>query len=344
MPQLIIENIKKKYPGFSLSVEKFECGDGEFMTILGPSGSGKTTLLRIIAGLIQQDEGRILVGGNDISSLEPEKRRMGMVFQEARLFPNMTLKENISFGMKMQGIPSKIRTEKSAKILKQIGLEGMDNKKPFQLSGGQQKRAAVARALLYRKDLLLMDEPFNELDPNLRREMRNFVKDMHEEYGFTAVLVTHDREEAFELSDRIAVMQNGKIVEISNKNKLYKKPETIYTARFLGERNLFEYETKQGGILIGKVIIGIEGEKEKGWIMIPERAVCLQKPESEIEMFLQAASVVLKVDDLRKGQELILDTEIGHIYALNYGLSDICIGQRLTIFIDKRALHFLMEG
>ncbi len=344
MPQLTIENIKKKYPGFGLSVEKLECGNGEFMTILGPSGSGKTTLLRIIAGLVKQDEGRILVGGNDISSLEPEKRRMGMIFQEARLFPNMTLKENVSFGMKMQGVPQKIRTERSTKILERIGLGGMDNKKPYELSGGQQKRAAVARALLYRKDLLLMDEPFNELDPNLRREMRSFVKDMHEEYGFTAVLVTHDREEAFELSDRIAVMRSGEIVEVSAKNKLYKRPETVYTARFLGERNLFEYEAKQGGILVGKILIRIKGAEEKGWIMIPERAVCLQKPESAIEGFLQMPAAVLKTDDSRKGQELVLDTGIGHVCASHYGFSDICPGQILTVFIDKNALHFLRKG
>jgi ABC-type Fe3+/spermidine/putrescine transport system ATPase subunit len=344
MPKLTIENIKKIYPGFSLSVEKLECENGEFMTILGPSGSGKTTLLRIIAGLVKQDEGRILVGGNDISSLEPEKRRMGMVFQEARLFPNMTLKENVSFGMKMQGVPQKIRTERSAKILKRIGMEGMDNKKPYQLSGGQQKRAAVARALLYRKDLLLMDEPLSELDPNLRREMRRFVKDMHEEYGFTAVLVTHDREEAFELSDRIAVMRNGEIVEESIKDKLYKRPKTIYTARFLGERNLFEYEAKQGGILVGEFLIQIKGEEEKGWVMIPERAVCFQKPESGIEGFLKIQAKVLKTDDLRTGQELVLDTGIGHIHASNYGFSDICPGQILTVFIDKNALHFLRKG
>lgn len=344
MPQLIIENIKKNYPGFDLSVEKLECGNGEFMTILGPSGSGKTTLLKIIAGLVKQDEGSILVGGNDISSLEPEKRRMGMVFQEARLFPNMTLKENVSFGMKMQGVAPKIRTERSSKILKQIGMGGMDNKKPFQLSGGQQKRAAVARALLYRKDLLLMDEPLNELDPILRKEMRRFIKEMHEEYGFTAVLVTHDREEAFELSDRIAVMRNGKIVEVSEKNKLYRRPETIYTARFLGERNLFEYEAERDGIRVGKYHISIKGEEEKEWIMIPERAVCLQKPEFEIERFLQIPSVVLKTDDLRKGQELVLDTEIGHVYASHYGFSDICLGQILNVFIDKNALHFLRKG
>ena len=188
-----------------------------------------------------------------------------------------------------------------------------------------------------------MDEPFNELDPNLRREMRRFVKDMHEEYGFTAVLVTHDREEAFELSNKIAVMRNGEIVEIAEKNNLYKRPKTLATARFLGERNLFPYTLEDNGIRIGKSFLNIKGLYESGYVMIPERSIYLQKPQAKTEWILEMPSVVLRADNSRKGQELVLNTEMGHIFAFNYGYLDIAVNQSLTLFIDTKAMHFLME-
>lgn len=344
MSSLTIEHLVKTYRGFRLHIDTLSVEKGAFFTILGPSGSGKTTLLRLVAGLDAPDRGRLVIGGRDVAGIDPDKRRIGMVFQQARLFPHMNLRENVVFGLKMQGVGKSERRSRGAAMLDRVGLGGMGDKFPGQLSGGQQKRAAIARALLYQKELLLLDEPFNELDPNLRREMRRFVKKIHDEMGFTALLVTHDREEAYELSDRIAVMRAGRIVETGDRESLYRRPKTLYAAGFLGERNLFRYREDSGGILVGKAWLPVRGAAPSGWLMIPEGAVGFEKAPAPSGETLSLPAVLGKRALLREGAEVAYETDLGLLWTKRYGWDLPEAGDKGHVWIGCRSIRFLEEG
>jgi ABC-type Fe3+/spermidine/putrescine transport system ATPase subunit len=229
----------KKTPVFSIKPTNITIQEGEFFSLLGPSGCGKTTLLKLTAGLLAPDKGDIFLNGRKITSVVPEDRGFSMVFQEALLFPHMTVVENVAFGLKMKGVRKKQRLEKAAETLASVGLEGFGKRYPSALSGGQKQRVSLARAVATEPRLLLMDEPFSALDPGLREEMRDLVARMHKELHVTILFVTHDREEAFQLSDRIGVMEDGGILQIGNPRDLYEKPEDPEVARFLGAKNVF---------------------------------------------------------------------------------------------------------
>ena len=213
---------------------------GEFFGLIGESGCGKTTLLRIIAGLEQPDQGDISLDDRSLSETPAEKRHIGMVFQEDRLFPYMNIIENISFGLKVKGLNKKTRYEKAYEIISDIGLKGLEERYPSELSGGQRQRVSIARAVATQPYILLMDEPFSALDPNLREEMRSFIKVIHKRYGLTTLFVTHDREEAFALFDRMAIIKDGSIIDKGTPLSLYEKPSSLYTARFLGIKNILK--------------------------------------------------------------------------------------------------------
>ncbi|MFD2673277.1 ABC transporter ATP-binding protein [Marinicrinis sediminis] len=252
MADLMLDGLKKQYQqgkresGFSIGPVHFHITKGESFAILGPSGCGKTTLLKCIAGLLQTDEGVIRLGDETITDLPAEKRGFGMVFQQPLLFPHMPVIDNIAFGLKMQGWSKKNRKQAAQEVLGAVGLAGFDDRYPNELSGGQQQRVALARAIVTKPKLLLLDEPFSALDPGIRAEMRQLVRDIHQQYQITMLLVTHDREEAFELADRIAVMQEGKVLQIGSPMDVYMKPYSPEVARFIGARNVFNGELKQG--------------------------------------------------------------------------------------------------
>ena len=212
-----------------------EVTDGEFISLLGPSGCGKTTMLKTIAGLLPVGEGEIFLGDQEVSKVPTHKRGAVVVFQDLRMFPHMTAVENVAFPLKMQGIPKKERLKIAAEFLKKVHLEGREDQPVSKMSGGQQQRVALARALAARPKLLLLDEPFSALDENLREDMRRLVKSLQRELGVTTVLVTHDRGEALSMSDRVALMFDGQLIQYDAPEAVYTCPATRPAADYFGD-------------------------------------------------------------------------------------------------------------
>jgi spermidine/putrescine transport system ATP-binding protein len=219
--------------GVDLRIER-----GEFLTLLGPSGCGKTTLLRMIAGFETPTTGRILLDGQDVTDLPPYRRDVNQVFQSYALFPHLSVQENVAFGLKMKKLPRAEIVQRVAEMLGVVGLAGLERRRPSELSGGQQQRAALARALVCRPKVLLLDEPLAALDAKLRRAMQIELKQMQSRLGITFLFVTHDQEEALAMSDRIAVVNAGKIEQIGPAGEIYRQPKTRFVAEFLGQTNL----------------------------------------------------------------------------------------------------------
>ena len=213
---------------------------GEFFAFLGPSGCGKTTLLRLIAGFNHADRGRVLVGGEDISSLPPWKRDIGMVFQSYALCPHMTVARNVAFGLEEKRVPRSEIGPRVAAALQMVGLSGLDQRRPAQLSGGQQQRVALARTIAVEPKLLLLDEPLSNLDAKLRVQVRRELRELQQRLGLTTIFVTHDQEEANTVCDRIAVMNHGVILQVGTPQELYERPANLFVANFLGTANILE--------------------------------------------------------------------------------------------------------
>lgn len=213
---------------------------GEFLTLLGPSGCGKTTLLRMIAGLERVSQGRISVGETDVTALPPNRRDISIMFQDYALFPHKSVSDNIGYGLKMRGMARPERDRASADWLSRIGLAEYGERFPGQLSGGQRQRVALARALILEPGVLLLDEPLGALDANLRRQLQGELKRMHKDVGLTFIAVTHDQEEALTMSDRIAVMRDGRIEQTGTPREIYDRPATEFVARFIGRCNVVE--------------------------------------------------------------------------------------------------------
>ena len=229
--------------GVSMRIE-----EGEFFSLLGPSGCGKTTTLRMIAGFEPPDAGRILLGAEDITPLPPERRDMGMVFQNYALFPHRTIAENVAFGLRMRKLPKAEIASRVAEALALVRLTGFGDRRPSQLSGGQQQRVALARAIVIRPTVLLCDEPLGALDKKLRREMQFELKQLHRRLGLTMVYVTHDQEEALTMSDRMAVMHAGRVAQLGPPGEIYDRPVTRFVADFIGDTNILEGEASGAGL------------------------------------------------------------------------------------------------
>lgn len=234
----------------SLSVQ-----DRELFVLLGSSGSGKSTILRVIAGLVKPDSGCVLLRGSDVTHLQPQKREVGVVFQNYALFKHMTVAQNIEFGLKIRKMPTAQRKQRSDELLELVGLSGLAHRYPAQLSGGQSQRVALARALAYEPSVLLLDEPFGALDVKIRGKLRRSLKAIQRELGITTVLVTHDQEEAFELADRIAVVERGRIVEVGTPYQLYHSPKTEFVANFVGGGNVLFGRYNEGRVRLGSTYL-----------------------------------------------------------------------------------------
>ena len=232
-------NVQKSYDGETLVVKNLnlDIAKGEFLTMLGPSGSGKTTTLMMLAGFEPATHGEIYLKDQPINNVPPHKRGIGMVFQNYALFPHMTINENLAFPLQVRNVPKAEVEDRVAKILKMVELPQMGNRRPGQLSGGQQQRVAVARALVFEPDLVLMDEPLGALDKQLREQMQYEIKHIHERLGVTVVYVTHDQSEALTMSNRIAVFNDGVVQQLSTPDDLYERPESSFVAQFIGENN-----------------------------------------------------------------------------------------------------------
>ena len=217
---------------FSLKIKP-----GEMVTLLGPSGCGKTTALRILAGIDKEHSGVVEIDGKDMSRIAANKRNIGMVFQAYSLFPNMSAKENVEYGLRVRGIDSAQRTKRAVELLELVGLEHHQSRRPNQLSGGQQQRVALARALAIQPSVLLLDEPLSALDAQVRSQLRDEIRHIQSTIGITTLFVTHDQEEAMAISDRVGVMNKGNLEQIDDPNKLYNKPKTSFVAGFVGTTN-----------------------------------------------------------------------------------------------------------
>jgi spermidine/putrescine ABC transporter ATP-binding subunit len=243
---LVLDRLSKRYPNFvAVDSLDLQVAAGEFLTLLGPSGSGKTTTLMMIAGFTPPSAGDIRLKGRSIASLAPERRGFGVVFQSYALFPHMTVAENVAFPLRMRKQQRSVITERVLKALQMVRLEGLGDRQPKQLSGGQQQRVALARALVFDPDVLLMDEPLGALDKNLREQMQVELKRLHRELGVTLLYVTHDQQEALSLSDRIALMQGGRIAQLGTAEDLYERPCSRFVAEFIGESNVIEGMVQQ---------------------------------------------------------------------------------------------------
>jgi spermidine/putrescine transport system ATP-binding protein len=233
---------------------------GLFTSLLGPSGSGKTTLLRTIGGFVAPDEGEIRFDGQNVTGVPLWRRNIGMVFQSYALFPHMTVEENVVFGLNRRGVRGEAARKEAARALEMVRLSGFEQRKPKQLSGGQQQRVALARALVTKPRVLLLDEPLSALDRRLRQDMQIELRRIHRETGLTTIFVTHDQEEALTLSDTIAILDGGKIVQEGRPAEIYERPRTRFAASFLGDANFFTGAAVQGGIAIAGGVVRTNGD------------------------------------------------------------------------------------
>ena len=241
MASVGVEGVRKAY-GEVVAVDHVDLtiGDGEFFTLLGPSGSGKTTTLRVIAGFEQPDEGRVTLGGEDITHRPPYARDVNTVFQDYALFPHMTVADNVGYGLKVKGVSRRERAGEVEEVLRMVRLDGYGRRKPVQLSGGQRQRVALARAIVNRPKVLLLDEPLGALDLKLRQEMQVFLKALQQDLGMTFIYVTHDQEEALTMSDHLAVFNDGRIEQVGSPADVYERPATEFVAGFVGTSNIIE--------------------------------------------------------------------------------------------------------
>ena len=247
MVKVKLDNVSKFFGKVKAVVDlNLEVGDGEFVALLGPSGCGKTTTLLMVAGIYKPTKGRILFDDKDVTDLPPKDRNVGMVFQSYALYPHMTVYDNIAFPLKLKKVPKDEIDKKVKEVAKLLRIDNLLHRKPAQLSGGQQQRVALGRALVKEPDVLLLDEPLSNLDAKLRVLMRAELKRLQKELGITAIYVTHDQGEALVMSDRIAVVHEGRVEQVGSPYEVYERPKTKFVASFIGEANFFEGTLEDG--------------------------------------------------------------------------------------------------
>jgi putative spermidine/putrescine transport system ATP-binding protein len=279
-----------------------EIADGEFFSMLGPSGSGKTTVLRLVAGFEQPTSGRILLAGEDVTDRPPFARDVNTVFQDYAIFPHMSVRQNVEYGLRVKRVPRVERRERAEQALATVRLEGYGERRPHQLSGGQRQRVALARALVNRPKVLLLDEPLGALDLKLRREMQIELKQIQREVGITFVFVTHDQEEALTMSDRIAVFNEGRIEQLATPVELYEQPASPFVAGFVGTSNLLQGD-------VARKLVGRDGtfviRPEKVRMLAPDRA-----PAADAETCV-ASGVVREVVYLGASTHSVVELDAG---------------------------------
>jgi len=321
-----VQKLHKSYAGTQV-FENIDCQieRGEFVTLLGPSGCGKSTLLRCIAGLTPVDSGQILLDGQDIVPLSPQKRGIGMVFQSYALFPNMTVEQNVAFGLRMQKVKADERQARVREALELVELGSFAGRYPHQLSGGQCQRVALARSLVTRPRLLLLDEPLSALDARIRKHLREQIRGIQRELGLTTIFVTHDQEEALTLSDRIFLMNQGRIVQSGDAETLYTAPVDLFAAGFIGNYNLLDPDSASR--LLQRPIASR--------LAIRPESITLGR-QGELDGEVRSHSLLGNVIRYRvrvRDVELVVDV-------LNRSSADLhADGQRVSLSIDPTALR-----
>jgi putative spermidine/putrescine transport system ATP-binding protein len=314
MSYLQLENLHRQFGSFkALNGIDISLGEGEFLSLLGPSGCGKTTALRLVAGFDRPNAGRVLVEGNDLAGVGPNKRDMGMVFQAYSLFPNMTARQNVEFGLKIRGRDKADRTKRVNDLLELVGLGHAADRYPHQLSGGMQQRVALARALAIEPRVLLLDEPLSALDAKVRVQLREEIRRIQLELGITTLYVTHDQEEALAISDHVAVMYGGVIEQMGTPSEMYTAPKTPFVAEFIGTMNRLE----------AKIVDGAAGDVEHAGIRLHidaargrsngERVLILIRPET---LDLQAAGNGAAANGNTLTAEVLTQTFLGPVTRL----------------------------
>lgn len=339
MARLQLNNLKVSYDGKVNILENYnlDIENGKFVSILGPSGCGKTTTLRAVAGFLDARGGEILIDNEDYSKVPINKRNFGIVFQSYALFPNMTVYENVAYGLKLRKVSKEIIHQKVISILETVEMITFKDRKPENLSGGQRQRVALARALVISPKLLLLDEPLSNLDAKLRIEMRSQIKKMQQKFKITTILITHDQEECFSISDKVAIMNNGMIEQYDTPENIYSNPNSIFVADFVGFKNLLDV-TKVGTGLYklsnGQEIKAKDVDNGKKIAIRPQNVVVDHNSEYLVEGIIKVRTY------LGDSYQYEVDTELGEIIvntneniALNTGdtiklhfpESDICV-------------------
>jgi iron(III) transport system ATP-binding protein len=318
----------------------FTIDPGTLVTLLGPSGCGKTTTLRLIAGLEIATEGRILIGGEDVTTLSASERDVSMVFQSYALFPHMSVIENVAYGPTVQGMPKKRANELAAAKLALVGLSGLEKRAPSELSGGQQQRVAVARALVLEPKVLLFDEPLSNLDAKLRRRVREDIRELQQNLNLTVAYVTHDQEEALAVSDRIIVMSNARIAQVGTPRELYEEPSSLFVADFIGDSNLLDAQVieergERALVRLGKLQLDLPRRNAS---LGPAKAAV--RPDA-VTIFRTApqdgalGAKVLKASYLGKHVEYTLATELGELFVVDRNVRQpIAPGAEVWVRVD----------
>lgn len=351
-PFLRVRDLTKMFGSFTaLKKISLDVYEGEFVCFLGPSGCGKTTFLRAIAGLDIQTSGTIEQAGKDISPLPPAERDFGIVFQSYALFPNLTVSKNVAYGLEHAGKNKAAVNQRVNELLELVGLPDQGDKFPAQLSGGQQQRIALARALATSPGLLLLDEPLSALDAKVRTHLRHEIKDLQEKLGVTTVMVTHDQEEALTMADRIVVMNHGVIEQVGTPLQIYREPETLFVAEFIGEMNKLVAESDGNKtVTIGSAKLSCTGLSGAGTgiaTIRPEDIVpvktkpgknCVEVVIEEME-FLGSFWRASLEGEVLGNQRLTADFSINAANRLS-----LAQGSRITVQIPEQALRFYHSG
>lgn len=305
MSHLSLSDITAGYDGVTiLDKVSLAVGKGEMHVLLGPSGCGKTTLLRAIAGLVRQSEGEMVLDGRSIGRLAPKDRGIGMVFQHYALFPNMTVRQNLAFGLQPRRLDPKQIADKIDRVLDTVSLTDRADMRPHQLSGGQKQRVALARALVLEPKLLLLDEPLSALDAQIRKRLRDELKRIQRDIGLTSILVTHDQDEALTLGDRISVMDGGRIAQTGDGTDIYYRPASLFVARFIGDANIVEADdlgrltgrSEQRTAVIQPHALKVGGEAGEGILAVPATVRETSVAGATVRYLMDAAGVLLKVE------------------------------------------------
>ena len=323
MDAIVLEGIGKRFGGVDAVQDvTLSIGEGEFFSLLGPSGCGKTTTLRMIAGFVTPDSGRIVMQGSDVTGVPPNRRPVNMVFQQYALFPHMSIYDNVAFGLKMKRAPRRSHGERVREMLRVVELEGYEGRRTRQLSGGQQQRVALARALVNRPAALLLDEPLGALDVKLRKQMQLELKRIQSELGTTFVYVTHDQDEALAMSDRIAVMNAGRVEQIGSPREIYEHPDSAFVADFIGSLNSFELRIDE---LVGEFAVARPGDGERvvasvggstragGTIRVAVRPERVQIGAPDRESGSRLNGVIADIVYLGMYTQFHVDTSVGRI-------------------------------
>ncbi|MFJ5749700.1 sulfate/molybdate ABC transporter ATP-binding protein [Peribacillus frigoritolerans] len=347
---IIIENVTKYYGSYqALQNIDLEIKSGELVALLGPSGSGKTSLLRIIAGLEQAENGKILFNEENYTHKHVKDRNVGFVFQHYALFRNMTIFDNIAYGLKVR--PRKTRPSKEVieqkvtELLQLVKLEGYKDRYPSQLSGGQRQRVALARALAVEPNILLLDEPFGALDAKVRKELRRWLRRLHDEFNVTSVFVTHDQEEAMDVADRVVIMNEGKIEQIGTPEEVYDHPENPFVYDFLGSVNLFKGNVHKGKLVTGNVEMNAPGSEDgagTGYVrahnFIIEREPAEKDSIASIVDHIHTIGPIVRIEVIRQDTNEPLEIELTKEQYLNLEISR---GER--VFVRPKELKVFVD-